>query len=70
MKNTEENSEKIGKIQKKGKLNTEMIWKIWKKIVKKYGKYGRKLWNDMENMEERQVKYWKDMDIMEETQVE
>ena len=56
MKNTEENSEKIGKIQKKGKLNTEMIWKIWKKIVKRYGKYGRKLWNDMENMEERQVK--------------
>jgi hypothetical protein len=20
----------------------EMIWKIWKKIVKRYGKYGRK----------------------------
>jgi hypothetical protein len=29
MKNTEENSEKIGKVQKK--------------IVKRYGKYGRKL---------------------------
>jgi hypothetical protein len=29
MKNTEENSERIGKIQKK--------------IVKRYGKYGRKL---------------------------
>jgi hypothetical protein len=56
MKNTEENSEKIGKIQKKGKLNNEMMWKIWKKsrlkcemlwkiwqkIVKRYGKYGRK----------------------------
>jgi aryl-phospho-beta-D-glucosidase BglC (GH1 family) len=28
MENTEENSEKIGK--------------IWKKIVKRYGKYGRK----------------------------
>jgi hypothetical protein len=25
MKNTEENSEKIGKLQKKGKLNSEMI---------------------------------------------
>jgi hypothetical protein len=25
MKNTEENSEKIGKIQKKGKLNNEMM---------------------------------------------
>jgi hypothetical protein len=23
-----------------------MIWKIWKKIVKRYGKYGRKVrWN-------------------------
>jgi len=22
--------------------NCEMIWKIWKKIVKRYGKYGRK----------------------------
>jgi hypothetical protein len=27
--------------------------KSW--IVKRYGKYRRKLWNDMENMEERQV---------------
>ena len=25
------NSEKIWKIWKKGKLNSEMIWKIWKK---------------------------------------
>jgi hypothetical protein len=38
-------SEKIGKIWKKGKLKCEMIWKIWKKIVKRYGKYGRKLRN-------------------------
>jgi hypothetical protein len=22
--------------------NSEMIWKIWKKIVKLFGKYGRK----------------------------
>jgi hypothetical protein len=29
-----ENIEKIRKIWKKGKLNNEMIWKIWKKIVK------------------------------------
>ena len=29
---------------------------IQKKIVKWYGKYGRKVsWNDMENIEERQV---------------
>jgi hypothetical protein len=48
------NSEKILKIWKKDKLNGEMIWKksksnsekigtIWKKIVKWYGKYGRKV---------------------------
>ena len=52
MENTEENSKKIGKIQKKSKLNSEMIWKksklksekIWKiqkKIVKRQGKYRR-----------------------------
>ena len=35
MDNMEErqvNSEKILKIRKKSKLNSEMIWKIWKKI--------------------------------------
>ena len=31
MKNTEENSEKIGKILKKGKSNSDKIWTIWKK---------------------------------------
>jgi hypothetical protein len=36
------NSEKIWKIQKKSKLNSEKIWKTQKKIVKLYGKYGRK----------------------------
>jgi hypothetical protein len=39
------NSEKIWKTWKKAKLNREKIWKIQKKS---------KL-NDMENMEERQV---------------
>jgi hypothetical protein len=37
----------IWKIWKKGKLKCEMIRKIWKKIIKrfeKYGKYGRKVW--------------------------
>ena len=34
MESTEENSEKIGKVQKKSKLKCEMLWKIWKKIVK------------------------------------
>ena len=42
MENTEENCEMIGKIWKKSKLNSEMIWKIQKKIVR-YEKYGRKV---------------------------
>ena len=51
------NSEKIGKmgkksrlncvmiwkIWKKAKLNSEKLWNIWKKIVKIYRKYRRKL---------------------------
>ena len=45
MENMEENCEMIWKIWKKAKLNSEMIWKIRKKskIVKRYGKYGRKV---------------------------
>jgi predicted KAP-like P-loop ATPase len=35
----EENSEKIWKIWKKGKLNSGNIWKLRKKIVKRYEKY-------------------------------
>jgi hypothetical protein len=34
------------------------IWKIRKKIVKRYGKYRRKLWNDVKNMEEKLVEMW------------
>ena len=36
MKNTEENSEKIGKIWKKDKLNSGKIWKIkwWQTFVR------------------------------------
>ena len=37
-----------------------MIWKIWKTIVKRYRKYGKQLWKDMENMEKRQVEMWND----------
>jgi hypothetical protein len=36
----------IWKIWKKGNLKYEMIWKIWNKasrIVKRFGKYGRKV---------------------------
>jgi hypothetical protein len=32
MENMEDNSEKIGTIYKKGKLNSEMIWKLWRKV--------------------------------------
>ena len=70
----------IWKIGKKGKSNGDKILKIQKKIVKGYGnyerkiswivkrfgKYRRKLWNDMENMDEM----WNDMENMEERQVE
>jgi hypothetical protein len=42
VKNIEENSEIIRKILKKSQSNSEKIWKIQKKILKRYGKYGRK----------------------------
>jgi hypothetical protein len=42
-------SEKIGKILKKDKFKSEMIWTICMKRVKRYEKYRRKLWNDKEN---------------------
>jgi hypothetical protein len=41
--------------------------------VKRFGKYRRKLRNDMENMDEMwndMEEKWKDMEIMEESQVE
>jgi hypothetical protein len=50
------NSDKIWTIRKKGKLNYKKIWNIQKKIswiVKTFGKYRAKLWNDMEIMEEK-----------------
>ena len=54
--------EKILKIQKKivkryGNYEKKISW-----IVKRFEKYRRKLWNDMENMDEM----WNDMDNMEE----
>jgi hypothetical protein len=47
MENTEENGEKIWKLWKKDKLNSEKIWKCEEKVVE--------LWNDMANTEGRQV---------------
>jgi len=37
------NSEKITKLWKKPKLNSEKILKIQNKIVKRYGNYERKI---------------------------
>ena len=42
-KKDKSNNENIWGIYKKGKLNSEMIWTIQKKIVKKQGKYRRKV---------------------------
>ena len=42
-KKSKSNSEKIWGRQKKVKLNSEMIWTIQKKIVRKQGKYRRKV---------------------------
>jgi hypothetical protein len=50
------NSEKIWKIQKKSKLNREKYGTCGRKvswIVKRFGKYRRILWNEVENMEEK-----------------
>ena len=45
----EENSEMIWKIWQKGKSNSENIWKMQKKIVKRYEKYGRKVFFFLQN---------------------
>ena len=37
------NSEIIWKLRKKSKLNSEKNWKIQQKILKRQGKYGRKM---------------------------
>ena len=41
MENTGENSGNIWKIWKRDKLNSDKIWKILKKILKRYEKDGR-----------------------------
>ena len=38
----EENCEIILKLWKKSKLNSGKIWKIWRKLVKRFRKYRRK----------------------------
>ena len=48
---------KYGWNVKYGKYGRKVSW-----IDKKFGKYRKKLWNDMENMDEM----WNDMDNMEE----
>ena len=39
----------IWKIQKKSKLNSEKIWKLWKKIVKRQRSYRRKRARTVDN---------------------
>ena len=43
MDNMENNCEMIWKIWKKDKWNSQKIWKIPKKIVKRHGNYERKI---------------------------
>jgi hypothetical protein len=46
----------IWKLSKKSRLNCEKIWKIQMKIVKRYGKYGRKASRIvMKNIEEKKI---------------
>jgi hypothetical protein len=58
----EENSEKIWKIQKKKVKRYGNYERNISWIVKRFGKCRRKLWNDMEIMDEM----WNDMENMEE----
>ena len=59
LENTEENSDKIGKIWKKKKKISWIVKRYPKYgrkvswIVKCYGKYRRKLWKDTKNMEKK-----------------
>ena len=55
-------SEIIWKLWKKSNLNIEKNLKIRKKILKRYGKYGRKYWKDMKNTKKPKLnseKIWK-----------
>ena len=62
MENTEENCEMIWKIQKKLVKRYGNYKRNINLIVKRFGKYRRKLWNDMANMDEM----WNDKENMEE----
>jgi hypothetical protein len=51
-------------------LNSDKIWRIQKKIVERYEKYGRNPSWIVIRFGEYRRKLWKDMKNMEETQVE
>jgi hypothetical protein len=51
-----------------GKYGRKVSWNV--KWYGKFGKYRRKEWKDVKNMEETQLKCENDMENMEETQVE
>jgi hypothetical protein len=61
MENMEENSEKIWKIQKKSKLNSEKIGKIWNKgkgkIWKRLKLNSEKIWKIQKKIVKRYGKY-------------
>jgi hypothetical protein len=57
-----------GKGQITGKYGKKVSWNV--KLYETFGKYRRKYWKDMNNMEETQVEMWHDMENTEETQVE
>jgi wobble nucleotide-excising tRNase len=50
--------------------NSEMICKIWKKIVKLYENYGRKTSRIDKRFEKYRRQLWKDITNMEESQDE
>jgi hypothetical protein len=59
-KKSKSNSDNIWTTWKKGNLKRSRIVIAYRQhgrqarlIVKRFGKYGRKLWKDMENMEEK-----------------
>jgi hypothetical protein len=55
---------------KNTEVNSEKIWKIQKKIVKIYGNYGRKTSRIDKRFEKYRRKLWKDIKNMEESQDE
>ena len=54
----------VGKGQITGKYEKKVSWNV--KWYGKFGRYRRKYWKDMKNIEETQVEMWNDMENTEE----